>query len=202
MPATLAPPVASGTQAALARVPVSAPMGLLRTFVLGNLLALGSYQVVEMLRPMERDTENLLLFDGVCNLCDGFVNFVADHDSFRLVKFGAQQRHMEILERIGAPTDLSTLVLVQGDAFYTHSSAALRTIALLDWPWAALSVAVVVPAPIRDFVYRQVAKHRYTIFGKTDECRVPSGDFRTRFIDYDPASEDLDPISAGVKKGF
>jgi len=174
-------------------------MGFLKTFVVGNLLALGTYHVVDSLRP-ERGAENWLLFDGVCNLCDGFVNFVADHDPLRNVKFGAQQKHMEILKRIGAPTDLSTLVLVQGDVFYTHSSAALRTAALLDWPWAALAAAVIVPRPIRDAVYKLVAEHRYRIFGKTDECRVPSGEFRSRFLDYRPEEEEQpDPIS-GVAK--
>jgi predicted DCC family thiol-disulfide oxidoreductase YuxK len=175
-------------------------MGLLRTFVVGNLLALGTFQLVDMLRPEDKSVESWLLFDGVCNLCDGFVNFVADHDALRRVKFGTQQKHMAILERIGAPTDLSTLVLVQGDAFHTHSAAALRTMALLDWPWAALSVGILVPSPIRDLVYRLVARHRYSIFGKADQCRVPAGDFRTRFIDYNPDEEGPhDPIS-GVGK--
>ena len=57
------------------------------------------------------------MFDGVCNLCDGFINFVADGDEAppnNRVRFGAQQKHMELLERVGAPTDLSTLVLIQG----------------------------------------------------------------------------------------
>ena len=170
----------------------------MNTFVVGNLLALGTWHTVELLellRP-EYGVESWLLFDGVCNLCDSFVNFVADHDALRNVKFGAQQKHMEILTRIGAPTDLSTLILVQGDVFYTHSSAALRTAALLDWPWAALAAAVIVPWPIHDAVYKLVAQHRYTVFGKTDECRVPSGNFRRRFIDYRPEEEEQpDPIA-------
>jgi predicted DCC family thiol-disulfide oxidoreductase YuxK len=175
-------------------------MGLMRTFVVGNLVALGTYQLVDMLRPEDQSVENWLMFDGVCNLCDGFTHFVADHDALRRVKFGAQQKHMDVLERIGAPTDLSTLVLVQGNAYYTQSAAALRTMALLDWPWAALSVGIIVPSPIRDMVYRLVARHRYQVFGKADECRLPSGDFRTRFIDYNPADEaQPDPISGKAK---
>ena len=135
-------------------------------------------------------------FDGVCNLCDGFVNFVADHDSDRLVKFGAQQKHMELLERAGAPTDLSTLVLIQGDRHYVYSDAALRTMAVLDWPWRGLAAFALVPAPVRDACYKFVARYRYLVFGKTESCRVPTGDFRRRFIDYRPEEEEADPISS------
>jgi predicted DCC family thiol-disulfide oxidoreductase YuxK len=143
--------------------------------------------------------ESWLFFDGVCNLCDGFINFVADGDSAHRVKFGAQQKHGELLARIGAPVDLSTVVLVQGDVFHTKSSAALRTLALMDWPYAALSAAWLIPYPLRDFGYATVAKYRYLVFGKTEACRVPTGDFRRRFIDYRPDEEEpADPITGGA----
>ena len=68
--------------------------------------------------------------------------------------------------------------------------------ALMDWPFKALSALWLVPAPLRDFGYATVAKYRYKVFGKTAECRVPSGDFRKRFIDYRPEEEaPADPIS-------
>lgn len=140
--------------------------------------------------------ESWLMFDGVCNLCDGFINFVADGDSARRVKFGAQQKHEDLLRRVGAPVDLSTVVLIQGDKFYTKSTAALRTLALMDWPWNALSAAHVLPPALRDFGYDMVAKYRYKVFGKVDACRVPTGDFRKRFIDYRPEEEgEADPVS-------
>jgi len=128
------------------------------------------------------------------NLCDGFVNFVADGDSARRVRFGAQQRHLELLARIGAPTDFSTLVLIQGDQFYLYSSAALRTMAVMDWPWRVLCVFTLVPSPIRDTVYRFVAKHRYQVFGKTEMCRIPTGEFRKRFLEYEHSEDVSDPI--------
>lgn len=114
------------------------------------------------------------------------------------MQFGAQQKHKELLQRVGAPTDLSTVVLVQGSTFYTKSTAALRTIALMEWPWRALAAAHVLPAPLRDFGYDLVAKYRYKVFGKVESCRVPSGEFRKRFIDYRPEEENpADPIMAG-----
>lgn len=145
------------------------------------------------------DVESWLFFDGVCNLCDGFVNFVADHDAGRRVKFGAQQKHYDLLARIGAPTDLSTLVLVQGERFYLYSEAALRTMAVLDAPYGALAALMLVPRPLRDWGYKLVATHRYAVFGKAESCRVPSGDFRRRFIDYRAEDEaPSDPISGGL----
>ena len=102
----------------------------------------------------------------------------------------------QLLERIGAPTELSTLVLIQGDKFYTRSDAALRTLALMDWPYRALSALWIIPYPLRDLGYVAVAKVRYKVFGKRDSCRVPTGDFRRRFIDYRAEEEgDVDPVS-------
>jgi predicted DCC family thiol-disulfide oxidoreductase YuxK len=123
-----------------------------------------------------------LFFDGECNLCDGFINFVADTDSDAVVKFGAIQKHQRKLAARGAPTDLSTLVLVQGDDFYTHSGAALRVFALLPQPYAAVSAFYIVPPIIRDAVYRFVAAHRYEWFGHADECRAPTPEFEARFL--------------------
>ena len=135
-------------------------------------------------------------FDGVCNLCDGFVNFVADHDAEMRVKVGAQQKHEDLLKRVGAPLDLSTVVLIQGDVFYTKSTAALRTLALMDQPFNAMSGLMLIPEALRDIGYDLVAKYRYAVFGKVDECRKPSGDFRKRFIDYRPEEEaPINPIS-------
>ena len=159
-------------------------------------LAVSVKYVPEKLAPAP-GVESHLMFDGVCNLCDGFVNFVAEHDSGRRVRFGAQQKHMEMLERIGAPTDLSTLVLIQGDRFYVQSAAALRTMAVLDWPFRALSVLSLVPSPLRDLGYRFVARHRYRVFGERESCRVPTGDFKSRFLDYVPDA--ADPISGETK---
>ena len=136
-------------------------------------------KVPPLLQPPP-NVESWLMFDGVCNLCDGFINFVADGDSQHRVKFGAQQKHEDLLTRVGAPVDLSTVVLIQGDKFYTKSTAALRTLALMDWPYSALAAFHALPQPLRDFGYDMVAKYRYKVFGKVEACRVPTGDFRKR----------------------
>ena len=144
------------------------------------------------LRPAE-GVDTVLFFDGVCNLCDGFVNFVADHDSSRRVRFGAIQRHADALHRAGAgryaeggAEALSTLVVVQDDAFYLRSDAALRVIALLDAPFCYVAAFHALPAALRDAGYRFVARHRYKLFGASDTCRAPTERFKSRFVEYEP----------------
>ena len=176
-------------------------MGLQRACLIGAVVAAASAALAGSMAAAAQPpagVESWLMFDGVCNLCDGFVNFVADHDAERRVRFGAQQKHEDLLTRIGAPTDLSTLVLIQGDAFYLYSDAALRTFAVLDWPLSLMSGFLAVPAPLRDAAYKLVAKYRYLVFGKSEDCRVPTGDFKRRFIDYVPDADDADPISGAL----
>jgi predicted DCC family thiol-disulfide oxidoreductase YuxK len=130
----------------------------------------------------------------------GFVNWVADNDAERNIKFAAQQQHMDMLERLGAPTDLSTLILVEGDEFYLYSSAALRTMALMDHPWDKLSAAYAIPEVVRDFVYKIVARNRYWVFGKSEKCRAPSADFRSRFLGYDALADEENEFAQDVLK--
>ncbi|KAJ8606498.1 hypothetical protein CTAYLR_005860 [Chrysophaeum taylorii] len=152
------------------------------------LVAVGSVAYVRRLVP---EGESLLFFDGVCNLCDGFVSFVADHDSANRVRFGAIQRHGDLLRSFGAGAyaeggseALSTMVLVQESRVYVRSDAALRTISLLDSPLNAFAVFHLLPRVIRDAGYSLVAKYRYAIFGQTDECRPPDPRFERRFLDF------------------
>ena len=126
---------------------------------------------------------NLLFFDGHCNLCNGFVDFLADRDDAKAITFGSIQRHTDFLKSVDAPYDLSTVVLVQNGHVYTHSAAALRTIALLNSPWNLLSCLYALPSPVRDLGYRFVATYRYAIFGRSETCRSPTEEFQSRFLD-------------------
>ena len=139
---------------------------------------------------LQDDGENLLFFDGVCNLCDGFVTFVADHDATERVRFGAIQRHGDRMRALGAETfaeggseALTTVVLIQDGAVFTKSSAALRTIALLDRPWRNLAALYIIPEALRDAGYRFIAMHRYRVFGQSHYCRAPTPRFLRRFLD-------------------
>lgn len=153
--------------------------------------ALATFSLYAVPRSLHKTSDAYLFFDGVCNLCDGFVNFVADHESSGKIRFGAIQRHGDLMESYGAgkyaeggSEALSTLVLIQGGTVYVRSDAALRTIALLDSPYNLISVFHILPAAVRDTGYKLVAKYRYKIFGQTETCRPPSPKFERRFLEY------------------
>ena len=153
---------------------------------------LGCLLVVPASIEAKRGAENLLFFDGKCNLCDGFVNFVADNDENQRVTFGAIQRHGDLLRFHGAGAyaeggdeALSTLVLVSGGTVHVRSDAALRGAALLAAPARYLAAFHIWPAPLRDAGYRLVARHRYALFGASDTCRAPTERFKSRFLEYE-----------------
>jgi predicted DCC family thiol-disulfide oxidoreductase YuxK len=127
----------------------------------------------------------VLLFDGVCNLCNGTVRFVAERDPVGRFHFAALQsdKGRELLARCGLPLDaLDTFVLVEGDRCWTRSDAALRVARGLSGAWPLLAVLRLVPRFLRDRVYGWVAGHRYAWFGKQESCMVPSPELRSRFL--------------------
>lgn len=128
----------------------------------------------------------LLLFDGVCNLCNGLVNFVLDHDSEGDFLLGALQSEAArpYLRAFGVdPEALDTVVLIENGQLYRRSTAALRVVRRLDAPWLLLYGLVVVPRPVRDWMYDRIASNRYQWFGKRSECRVPTPELKDRFLE-------------------
>jgi predicted DCC family thiol-disulfide oxidoreductase YuxK len=131
----------------------------------------------------------VLLFDGVCNLCNGSVQFVIDHDDDARFRFAPLQSDVaqELLDQVGYDDyDFETVVLVEGEEYYTKSEGALRVAARLDGPWSWTRFLRVVPRPVRDWVYDRVADYRYLVFGKRDRCMVPTPDLEDRFLAMDP----------------
>ncbi len=127
----------------------------------------------------------VIIFDGVCNLCNGFVDFIVRRDADGIFQFASNQSEAgeEILSQAGITDfEADTIVLVQGGTAHTRSTAVLRIAGQLGLPWKLLRVFVLVPAPVRDFVYRLVAKNRYRMFGKRDTCRIPTPEERSRFL--------------------
>ena len=126
-----------------------------------------------------------ILFDGVCNLCNGFVVFIIKRDPEAKFKFASLQS--EEGERVQEefnlePHDIRTMVLVDNDKFYVKSDAALRILKELSGLWSLLYYFIFVPRPIRDFVYDIVARNRYRWFGRQDECMVPTPELKKRFL--------------------
>ena len=140
----------------------------------------------EALDRAEAAPRALLLFDGVCNLCNGFVNVILDADSEAYFRFGALQSDAArpYLQAFDLnPDDLSTVVLIEEGRVYTRSTAALRVLRRLDFPWPLLYAFIVVPRPLRDWVYDRIAERRYDWFGRRNECRVPTPELRDRFLE-------------------
>ena len=138
-----------------------------------------------------------VLFDGVCNLCNGAVQFMIDHEKKPSFRFAALQSDVAraLLEKTfdaekaqalregargdGAP---DSIVLVEGSRGYTHSTAGLRIARYFRAPWNWAYVLLVVPRPLRDLVYRFIAANRYRWFGRSETCRVPTPELRRRFL--------------------
>ncbi|WP_313691212.1 thiol-disulfide oxidoreductase DCC family protein [Halorarum halobium] len=129
----------------------------------------------------------VLLFDGVCNLCNGIVRFVVRFDAAGTFRFAPLQSTVgrALLERHDVARDggdgFDSVVLIDGDEAYRKSAAALRVARELDGPWPLLWPLVYLPERLRDRVYDLVAEHRYRVFGRTDDCQVPSPTVRERF---------------------
>jgi predicted DCC family thiol-disulfide oxidoreductase YuxK len=134
--------------------------------------------------PAPQNSGPVVLFDGVCNVCDAAVNFIIDHDAEGRYRFASLQSDVgrELIRRHGIPDDLDTIALIDGDKAYTHSTAVLRVARGLDGAWPLLFSLVVLPRPVRDRAYRYFAAHRYAWFGKQETCRVPTPDVRRRFL--------------------
>lgn len=130
----------------------------------------------------------VVLFDGVCNLCNAWVNFVLDRERGGELRFASLQSPAAraLLAEHGRAVpegDPESIVVVEDGRVYERSTAALRVFRRLRWPWRALAAFVVVPRPLRDVIYRWIARNRYRWFGKSDVCRVPTPELRARFME-------------------
>lgn len=129
--------------------------------------------------------DRIILFDGVCDLCNGFVQFVIARDPKGMFKFGALQsaEAQELLKDVELDSaELDTVIYIKGDMIYTRSGAALRILNDLGGIWSVAGLKLVIPPPIRDAVYRFIANRRYKWFGKKDSCMVPTPELRARFL--------------------
>ena len=126
-----------------------------------------------------------ILFDGVCNLCSGFVVFTIKRDPDAKFKFASLQSNEggNLQKEFGIdPDNIKTMVLVENDNYYLKSDAVLRIFKRLDGMWFILYYLIYIPRPIRNFVYDLVANNRYRWFGKKDVCILPSPEFKKRFL--------------------
>jgi predicted DCC family thiol-disulfide oxidoreductase YuxK len=127
----------------------------------------------------------VILFDGVCNLCNGSVQFVIKRDKKRRFRYATLQG--EVAQKLLAkhplnPIDLDSFILIEGEKIYLRSSAALRVAKQLSGLWPLLYVLIVVPKPLRDAVYNFVGKNRYKWFGQRESCMMPTPETKSLFL--------------------
>lgn len=130
--------------------------------------------------------KKIILFDGVCNFCNYWVNFVIDRDSENLFLFSPLQSKsgQEILKRFNLPTtEFETFILVEGDIFHTKSDAVISIAGCLKGFPKILVAAKMLPKFFRDFLYDLIARNRYKIFGKKQACRIPTPLEKSKFLE-------------------
>lgn len=133
----------------------------------------------------ENKTHDILLFDGVCNLCNSSVNFIIDRDPKKHFKFAALQSDFgqSKLKELGFnQEEFDSLVLLSNGKVYRKSSAALRIAKKLNGLWPLLYIFILIPPFIRHGIYDIIGKNRYKWFGKQDSCRMPTPELKQRFI--------------------
>ena len=130
--------------------------------------------------------QKIILFDGVCNLCNGSVIFILRREKIPVFQFASIQSEAgrELLEWCGLPRDYrQAIVLIDDGKIYLGSTAALKIGQTLKFPWSFLSYAgFIIPKLIRDWVYNQIAVNRYQWFGKRDVCMIPTEKLKARFL--------------------
>jgi predicted DCC family thiol-disulfide oxidoreductase YuxK len=134
---------------------------------------------------MNREASRIILFDGVCNLCNGAVQFVIRRDPAGKFRFASLQSEpaQVLLRQHNLPADFtdSFLYLRDGRCF-SRSSAALEVARDLGGWWKIAYAGKIIPRPIRDFVYNIIARNRYRLFGKRQACMRPTPDLQARFL--------------------
>ncbi|MEQ3654379.1 MAG: thiol-disulfide oxidoreductase DCC family protein [Dokdonia sp.] len=135
---------------------------------------------------MKKTTEKkIILFDGVCNLCNGAVLFVIKRDPDDVFRFAALQsdKGQALAQQYGIDTaKVDSIILIENGKSYTKSSAALRIAKHLKSGYRFLSMFLVIPAVIRNWVYDFIAKNRYNWYGKKDQCMIPTPALQSKFL--------------------
>lgn len=127
----------------------------------------------------------IILFDGVCNFCNGTVNFLLRQDKKKVFRFAALQSEagQKLLAQYKLPTEnFDTFLLLDEGKVYKRSAAALRVGNKLPWYWQWSQIFWLIPPFLRDGLYQLIAKNRYKWFGKKDSCMIPTPEMKNRFL--------------------
>lgn len=128
----------------------------------------------------------ILLFDGVCNLCNGFVKFIIKNDKKGVFRFAALQSPAgeKLIQQHNIQTGgLDSLILLKDNKYFIKSEAVFEIIKYLSSGWKLLFIFNIFPKKFRDFIYDQIASKRYKVLGKRESCMIPTKETMQRFIE-------------------
>lgn len=129
--------------------------------------------------------KHIVLFDGVCNLCNGAVLFIIKRDKKDRFRFAALESDLgkELLARHNIdPSKIDSIVLISGDSAFAKAGAALRIAKYLTGLWPLLYSLIIIPKFIADAVYDFIARNRYKWFGKKESCMIPTPELKSKFL--------------------
>jgi len=128
----------------------------------------------------------IILFDGICNLCNGVVRFIIRHDKkakFRFASLQSEKGKMLLKEYELEEDLMNSIVFIRAEKAYIQSDAALEIAKNLDYPWKILYGFVILPGFVRNGIYKLIARNRYSIFGKNENCMVADERIKERFLE-------------------
>jgi predicted DCC family thiol-disulfide oxidoreductase YuxK len=137
------------------------------------------------LPPNVSMNDKIILFDGVCKLCNAWSNFIIKHDHQHVFKLCSVQSEegQKVLKHFGLSSDVfETMLYVEGDTFYKQSDAFFGVVSKLGFPWKSVRIFRVIPNPLRNWLYDRIALNRYRLFGKYDACLLPTADHEARYL--------------------
>ncbi|WP_263263285.1 thiol-disulfide oxidoreductase DCC family protein [Pseudomonas sp. RIT-PI-S] len=135
--------------------------------------------------PLLAEGETVVLFDGVCKLCNGWAKFVIRHDRSQRIRLATVQsaEGKALLAWAGLPVDaFDTMAVIRGQHYWVRSEAFFEVVRRLPGAWPALRLLRVCPRPLRDWLYDRIALNRYRLFGRYDTCQLPTPDHQRRFL--------------------
>ena len=138
-----------------------------------------------MIQNLENNKQ-LILFDGVCNLCNSSVQFIIKRDKMDVFRYAALQSDIgqRIIEKFNISTSKTDSIILYSNKFgvFYKSTAALKIASKLGFPTNILSIFLIVPPIIRNVVYDYIAKNRYKWYGKKDHCMIPTPELKSKFL--------------------
>ena len=135
--------------------------------------------------PIDTSGKIIVLFDGVCNLCNGAVQFINKRDPLSKFLFASLQSDFgqtQLLKLGLDSTQLHSIIVLENGKFYERSDAALKIASGLSQPWSMLGAFRILPQFLRDWAYDLIAKNRYKMFGKQESCMIPTPEMKAKFL--------------------